>query len=328
MNAVATLSSWAVLVTGGTGFIGSHLVRRLVKEGARVHVAARAGNDPWRIRDLLPDLTLWPVDVTDAEAIGRCVTTAKPELVFHLAGTTDGRWLDPQWQQLDASATTNWTGTINVLRAAMRTGLRCFVRAGGLEEYGTGPVPSDENQRERPVSAYSASQVAVTHYCQMLHRAAGAPTVSLRLGLTYGPGQSERFFIPSLIRHCLTGQPFHMSAGEQGRDLVYVDDVVDAFVRAARTPAAVGEVINCCSGQEYRIRDVADLVLRLTGATIPLSVGSAPRRAGEVDHQAGCCDRASRLMGWSPRTKLEGGLARTIAGYREQLRTASPAVVD
>lgn len=311
------LTASSVLVTGGTGFIGSHLARRLVRGGARVHVLARPGGDPWRVRDVLPALTVWPGDVTDPASIEACLAGAAPEVVFHLAGTTDGRWPDPGRARLDRGLATNLGGTLAVLRAAGRAGVRRLVRAGSLEEYGAAPAPYDEGGRERPLSAYAVSALAATHACQMGHLDAGVPAVTLRLAVTYGPGQTGRFFVPSLIRHCLRAQPFELSAGEHGRDLAFVDDVVEAFLAAAVAPGAVGEVINVGSGNDYRIRDVAGLVLRLAGADIPLRAGTGPRRPGDVERMVGRVGRAERLLGWSARTGLEDGLARTIAWYRE-----------
>lgn len=321
---MSAFSSLSVLVTGGTGFIGSHLTRRLVREGARVHLLVRPESRSWRIRDVWADVTCWQGNVTDFDSVERCITGARPAVIFQVAGATHGRGLANDLAQIDQSIEMNLKGTLNVLKAAHRCeqAVQCIVRTGGLEEYGNGKAPYDEDQRESPVSAYSASQVATTHYCQMMGRGLGLPIVTLRPALTYGPAQSTSFLVPALILHCLEGRDFEMTSGEQGRDYVYVEDVVDAYLRAALTPEARGEVINIGSGREYRIRDVAERILRLTEAAIRLQTGRSPRPC-EIQHLFCRIEKAARILGWSPRTALEEGLAYTIAWYREHGAGAS-----
>jgi nucleoside-diphosphate-sugar epimerase len=246
------------------------------------------------------------------------VAGARPAVVFHLAGDTAVRRLAGDLAQLDRSVAANLTGTLNMLRAAHEAGPAParVVRAGGLEEYGNGPAPYREDQRERPVSPYSAGQVAATHYAQMLGATVGLPVVTLRLALTYGPAQSAEFLVPTLIRQCLAGRDFDMTSGEQGRDYLYVADAVEALVRATAAPAAVGEVINVGSGVEVPVRAVAEAIVRLTGAGIRLRVGAVCRRDSEIEHLV--CDpaKARRLLGWEAVTDLGDGLTRTIAWYR------------
>lgn len=314
-----TLRGVAVLVTGATGFLGSHLTRRLVAEGARVNVMVRAGSRSDRLADVLPRIVQWTADLADGAAIARCVAAAAPRVVFHMAGDTAGRsWTaagDPD--VLQRSYDLNLGGTLHLLTALVRPpGCARIVRAGGLEEYGTGPLPYREDQREAPVSPYSASQVAATHLAQMLHRRAGLPVVTLRPALVYGPDQAASFFIPSLILACLARRAFDMSAGDQTRELVFVDDVIEAFIRAAISPSIEGQVINIGSGVESSIREVADLVRRLAGSDSPLRVGALSGRGAGLDRLV--CDpaRARDLLAWEARTPLADGLSRTIAWYR------------
>ena len=148
------------------------------------------------------------------------------------------RRFDGAWEAVERSLEVNLVGTINVLHAALESGapVAAFVRAGGLEEYGLAATPFEESQREQPVSPYSASQVAATHYCEVLQRHTSVAIVTLRPALVYGPDQSTDFFIPGLIVSCLRGIDFEMTEGEQTRDLLFVDDLVDAFLLAASRP--------------------------------------------------------------------------------------------
>jgi nucleoside-diphosphate-sugar epimerase len=313
------------LVTGGTGFIGSHLVRRLLTEGVRVHLFIRPESSYWRIRDILAKVTLWQGNLLDPTAVQHCLQGSNPDVIFHLAGTTEGRSIDPQLSQLETSIDTNIKGTLNLIQAVHQSklGVQCLIRTGGLEEYGTGAAPYHEAQREQPVSPYSASQVATTHYCQMLQPYLSFSVVTVRLALVYGAAQSTRFFIPSLITHCLKGQDFAMTSGAQTRDLIYVDDVVTALLKTARTPGLNGEIINIGTGIGHPIRDVAQKILKLTQADIDLKIGDTSSRTAEIQQLYCQIDKARELLGWLPTTDLDTGLTQTIAWFEHQQEAAN-----
>jgi nucleoside-diphosphate-sugar epimerase len=218
----------------------------------------------------------------------------------------------------------NLEGTLTMVRETVeaRHPVAVFVRAGGLEEYGTGATPYVETQREQPISPYSASQVAATHYCEMLQRQTTTPLVTLRPALVYGPAQSTDFLIPSLITSCLHGTDFDMTAGTQYRDLLYIDDLVDAFVRALTREGVTG-VINVGHGIEHAIRDVAQEIVRLCGTESRLRLGARPERPGDLPHLVTTTQRANELLDWQPAVPLTEGLARTIAWYRGHLTARS-----
>jgi UDP-glucose 4-epimerase len=198
-----------------------------------------------------------------------------------------------------------------------KTALECFVNTGASEEYGDGLVPFREDQREIPVSPYSASKVAATYFCQMLHKSMGLPIITLRLFLTYGPYQDTNMFIPSLIQHCLERKDFPMTEGDQTREFNYVDDIVEAYLLAATNPNVIGEIINIGNGIEYSIRDVAEKIVNMMGNPIQLLIGALPKRAGETNHFFCNNEKAQKLLGWSPQIGLDEGLERTINRYKK-----------
>ena len=140
-------------------------------------------------------------------------------------------------------------------------------------------MPYIESQREQPVSPYSASQVAVTHYLQMLAPHLSYRALTVRPALIYGPAQSSTFFIPRLIEHCLQGRDFGISSGHQGRDLLYIDDLIDALLLLLETPLSTGEIVNIGAGREYMMADVAATIIRLTGAKIRLIKDTTRKQA-------------------------------------------------
>jgi UDP-glucose 4-epimerase len=327
---VRPLAGRRTLVTGASGFIGSHLVARLLDEGAEVHVLQRDDSTAQRLAPLLARLRVWRGDVTDRAAVHAAFEGAAPDLVVHLAADTTVRRTQEGWAAVERSVRVNLEGTLTMVRATLdaRHPVSVFVRAGGLEEYGTGATPYVETQREQPISPYSASQVAATHYCEMLQHDTSIPLVTLRPALVYGPAQSTDFLIPSLITSCLRGLDFDMTAGTQYRDLLYIDDLVEAFVRTLTRDSVRGGIINVGHGVEHAVRDVAQEIVRLCGGKGRLRLGARPARPGDLTHLVTSTRRASELLDWHPVVPLSDGLARTIAWYRAHLADqASPAIV-
>lgn len=304
-----------VLVTGATGFIGRHLVARLVAERLEVHALQRPGG-----ADASPGISRWSADLRDGPAVADIVARVRPRTVFHLSGHTAGRG------RIDGATVAeafdvNVHGTLALWRAveSHAPDLASAVAVGGLEEYGNGPVPFLETQREQPISAYSSSQVAATHLSQYWHRAHGLPVTVLRLALVYGPGQASTFLVPALIDACLADRPFALTAGTQTREYVYIDDVVEALCRAAVHRHAIGHIVNIGDGIERRVVDVARLVADRTGRPDCLQVGSRPPRASEVLRMVSDTTLARQLLGWTATTRFDDGVSATIAWHERRL---------
>jgi nucleoside-diphosphate-sugar epimerase len=258
--------------------------------------------------------------VTDLDSLTQCCRRAQPETIFHLAGDTSGRRFHGDWHDIERALQVNFQGTLNMVRAAVLSAapVRNFIRTGGLEEYGAGSTPFTEDQRERPRSPYSASQVAVTHFCQMLQPQLPFDVVTLRPALVCGPAQSTDFLIPGLIDALLRGKRFATTNGEQMRDLLYVDDVVAALRAAGQAHDLKGAIINICSGREHRIRDVVAWIATALDATSLVDFGAAPERDGDLVHLRGDTAQAQRLLGWRAVVSVHDGLSRTIEWYRSQ----------
>lgn len=312
-----SLENTVVLVTGAEGFIGSYLTRTLYKEGAIINAIVYPANSIWRINDLVNKIKIYPVDLKNERSLRKLLLKVRPKKIFHLAADTDhSRRLSLTKEILH----NNLWGTVNLLLSAAGLELDCFVNTGTCEEYGVNNAPFKETQRECPVSPYSASKVCATYIASMFHKSFGLPVVTLRPFLTYGPAQDKNMFIPSLIISCFKNKSFKMTEGRQTRELNYVEDVVEGFVKAAVTPQAIGEVINLGNGKEYMIMEVAKLVKRLTAAKIKLQIGAIPYRPAEVMRFYSDSRKAERILGWKAKTPLEEGLKITIEWYRKHLR--------
>jgi nucleoside-diphosphate-sugar epimerase len=297
-----------VLVTGGCGFIGNVLVRRLEKFGASVVTLG--------VKKISTDASKkhLNIDLRDASAVKAAVAPLRPGYVFNLGGYIDhapfrlgGR------RVVDA----HFTGTANLIEAIDWDGLKAFVQVGSSDEYGGAAAPQREDMREAPISPYAAAKTAATHLVQALARTENFPGVVARLFLVYGPGQDQRRFLPQLINGCLRKEEIPVSGGEQYRDFCYIDDVVDGLLSCALTPEARGQVFNIASGQGVTIRSVIEMVVDIVGAGSPI-FGAHPYRPGENMALYAEVARGREALGWEATTGLREGLARTIAWYQDQ----------
>ena len=199
----------------------------------------------------------------------------------------------------------------NLLETIPRQNLKRFVHIGSSDEYGNVPAPQHEDLREQPISPYSLAKVASTHFLQMLHRTENYPVVTLRLFLTYGPGQDTARFLPQIIRGCLDDSTFPTSSGEQLRDFCYVDDTIQAILQALVVPGAEGEVFNVASGKPVSIRTMIEKVCTFTGSGKP-QYGGVPFRPGENMALYASVGKAEKYMQWKSTTDLDRGLQKTI----------------
>jgi nucleoside-diphosphate-sugar epimerase len=300
------------LVTGAAGFIGSHLVDRLLADGHEV-VGVDDMSSGANVR---PGVELWEMDVSDP-ALAERAAVRRPEVVFHLAAQVSVRLsvADPQ-----GDARTNVVGTANVLEAARAAGARKVVFTSSCAVYGVPdalPVPPDAELR--PASPYAASKVAGEVYAGMYRQLHGIDFTTLTLANVYGPRQTpegEAGVVSIFTDALLAGRPTKVFGdGTQTRDYVYVGDVVDAFARAGGE-AGGGLRLNVGTGAQTADRDLHSLVAAAAGA--PDEPEFAPPRLGDLPAMAIDPGRTREALGWEPRTGLREGLAETVAWARDR----------
>lgn len=296
----------AVLVTGGGGFIGGCIVRRLVGEGADVHVVLREETVPWRLEDILDRVTVHRVDLLDADAVGNAVRTIAPREVFHMA--THGAYeIQSDARRILA---TNVLGSYNLLEASVAAGVAVLVNAGTSSEYGLKRDPMRETDCLEPNSVYAVSKAAQTHLASLMARRGPTAVVTFRLFSVYGPWEEPTRLLPTLIRRARAGLPLEMAARETARDFVYVDDVVDALLATDRFPAVTGEVFNLGTGIQSTLPEVVAAVQAAVGERSEVRWGAMAPRHWDTDRWQADVSRARRMVGWSPRHTLREGVAR------------------
>lgn len=295
-----------MLITGGGGFLGSHLTRALLQRGERPLLVSRRADLGLLPTDLRDGVRGEAADLCDAGQVESLFQRERPTTVFHLAGAR-GR---------DAAAAVrcaevNITATLRVLEAAGRHGATRIVMTGSAEEYGAQSGVLSESLPTRPASVYGITKAAGTALALALAEQ-GCPVTVLRPFTVYGPGQPDEMFLAAALKAAVEGRAFQMTEGRQRRDLVYVTDVVEALLAAAETDAAVGRVVNIGSGEGRPLCEVARLVWRLSGALGPLEIGARPAAAHELFDTCADITLARELLGWRPKVGLEEGLRRTL----------------
>ena len=305
---------WRVLVTGAAGFVGAVLTRRLVADGHRVHVLLKPGTSSWRLADVERDLTLYEGDLTDEAATWEIVQAAHPDVIYHLAA--HGGYSSQN--DADAILRTNFLGTWNLLKACAGIDYHVFVNTGSSSEYGFKDHASRETDVLEPNSYYAVSKSAQTLLCQYVARAESRPITTFRLFSVYGPFEEPSRLVPTLIRRCLEGKDLTLTDPYTARDFVYVDDVVDAYLRLDELARLSGEILNIGTGLQTPLEQIVALLLQQTGARVACHWGSMPNRIWDTRTWVGDCDKSQRLLGWKAHTSLADGLARTIGWTRRR----------
>jgi UDP-glucose 4-epimerase len=304
-----------ILVTGGAGFIGSHLATRLTRLGHEVRILDNlATGHRSSVLALGEDVELVEGDIQSYERVHNAV--AGCEVVFHQAALPS---VPRSVQDPLTSNATNVTGTLNVLLAARDAGVRRVVFASSSSIYGAEPdLPAREDAAPRPISPYATAKLACEGYCRTFTEVYGLETVALRYFNVFGPRQDPRSeyaaVIPRFITTLLAGDaPTIFGDGEQSRDFTFVDDVVEANLLAMDARGVAGQVFNVARGERTTVNGLLAELQAVTEVTTDPHY--APGRAGEVRHSLADVSRARNMLGWEPQVDLCEGLLRTVQSF-------------
>lgn len=306
------------VVTGGAGFIGSHLVRRLVTDGNEVVVVDNLSTGSLsNLEGLEHRIKFVQGDIRNKELLQSLFSGA--QVVFHQAAFVSV----PQSVEDPMEAhDVNVNGTLCVLSAARETGVRRVVLASSCAVYGDSPVvPKEETMTPDPISPYACTKYIMEIYAKMYSELYGLETVCLRYFNVYGPGQNPNSeyaaVIPKFISRMLRGErPIIFGDGTQSRDFICVDDVVEANLKAANIPGISGWTINIGSGKEYCLNDLVNMLNRILGINLAPIYG--PTREGDIMRSLSGMEVAQKALGFAPKVLLEEGLKKTVAWYQNR----------
>lgn len=301
-------------LTGATGFVGSHVARKLVKSGVEVHILARKDSSFVRLNDVRSELTIHLGEMTDAESIARAVSAARPDRIFHFANAGVYGGISTSSERLTE---VNTAGLVNLLVALRALEYEAFVNIGSSSEYGLKTSPMREDDVCEPISVYGTSKLVATRAATVEAMEYEKPIATFRLFSPYGPFDDPSRLIMQATRSLAARTPFRLPHPDAVRDYEYIDDVVDLLTCAAGNIGKhSGEVFNVGSGREVRATEVVETIARLTHTEeflhiLPPNSGSL----GESESPRWVADTAktNKAFSWSARTSLTDGLASTVA---------------
>lgn len=303
-----------VLLTGGTGFVGANLARRLIREGHDVHLLVRPDMSPWRIEEIRDGIRLHEVELADESAVNTAVQEIRPDWVFHLAA--HGAY---SWQTgLQQIMRTNVTGTVNLVHACLRVGFEAFINTGSSSEYGAKDHAPSEQEWIDPNSEYAVTKAFATQFCRFTALRHALPLITVRLYSVYGPYEDPMRLISSVIVRGLAGALPPLVRPDIARDYVHVEDVERAYLLAAQgaDQAPRGAVYNVGTGTQTTLRQVVNVARRMLPIREEPSWGSLADRQWDTDVWVADSARIRSELGWYPSHAFEDGFRRTVEWFR------------
>ena len=312
-----------VVVTGGAGFIGSHLVKRLVRDGNEVIVVDNLSESSLdKLEPIIEHVDFRKSDIRDLDGLVKIFSGV--DTVFHLAAL---RSVKRSVDNPVATNDNNISGTLNVFEAARINNVRRVVSASSSSVYGkTSSKVLKETQRPNPQSPYALTKLAGEIYAKQFFDLYGMDIVSLRYFNVFGPGQDPKgeyaVVVPLFIDRLMNSKPPRIDwDGKQSRDFTHVDNVVEANLLAAKKSGVGGEVFNIAAGNSYSVNYLFDKISKLLGVEIKALKG--PKRAGDVRYTCGSVEKAKEKLGFKIVLDFEKGLKKTVAWYRKALKKPS-----
>lgn len=309
-----------LVVTGGTGFVGSHIVRQALAAGDEIAVVTRGALHESRLADVADRVTAITGHFGDVEALRASMARFSPSVVVHAAWFGVGNRFRHDPQQVEA----NVTGTAALVSVAADAGARAFVGFGSQAEYGPHEGPLDESAETRPTTRYGVGKLAAGHLARIVCEERGLRYGWLRLFSSYGPDDNPEWMLPALVRQLLGGARPALTEGRQRWDFVHVGDVARAARAVAEHPTAHG-VFNLGSGSAPPLRETIEMVRDYVDPALPLGFGEVPYRPDQVMWLQANIARLHSATGWQPQVLLQDGLRELVDATRRQVMAGDPS---
>jgi len=311
------------LITGAAGFVGSCLLRELIRRNEDVHIILRSESDRWRIRDIIDKTTCHISDLSSKEALTDILLRAKPTVIYHLAAHGAYSYQN----EADKIVDTNIVGTWHLLQASSRIDYELFVNTGSSSEYGFKRSAMRETDLLEPASYYAVTKCSQTLLCCHFAKQEGKPIVTLRPFSLYGPFEDASRFIPTLMKALLLKKTMKLVAPEVSRDYVYIDDMIEAYLMVDSLKTCAGEIFNIGTGVQSSIKEVVEKAVRVTNETTAFEWGAMQNRMWDTANWVADISKARRMLNWIPKISLEQGLLLTWGWFKEHAALYPPRTV-
>lgn len=304
-----------VLITGATGFIGSHLTRRLLKEGYQIAIIKLVDDDAYRIKNLCGDIEIYNADLRNTQAMCECFSQSKPESVLHLATYYA---VSHKPEEIETMVDTNVLGTVNLLEASKEFAVKLFVNTSSCFVYKESNKKLHEGADLSPFNLYALTKLHAEEACTYYAEKNGVKCVTFRIFPPYGPGDHERRLIPYVIKNLLDANEIKMTTGKQRWDFVYVEDIVDAYVKLLSVFGSfrAHEILNIGTGRAVSVRDVVLRIKDILSSQTEPQWGAIPHRDDEIYFMCADTRKTEEFLSWKAKTPIEEGLKHTIQWFR------------
>lgn len=296
-----------VFITGAGGFIGANLTRKLLSLGYDVHIVSKPTSNLWRLKDIEKDIKIHGADILEEEKLKETLSKIRPDFIFHLAA------YGSYSIQRDAEKIigTNINGTLNLLNASWGINYKSLVITGTSSEYGFKQKPMKETDVLEPISFYAASKASATLLSQVFAREHKKPVSIVRPFSVYGQYEEPTRFIPTVINALINGTDINLTPGDQRRDFVYIDDVINAYLSFLETNKNLtGEIFNIGTGIQYSNDEVVETLFKITGKKVNIKKGAFEKRMWDTSNWVADISKIKRELGWQPKFTLEKGLKK------------------
>lgn len=304
-----------VFITGATGFVGSHIARRLVVQGYEVHALVRPQSDLWRIRDIEPRLAKHTGDLTDREAIRRIIQEVNPRHILHFAVSTAMSGVTAEGDEVVRA---NLIGIVNLIDGSRDINYASFINTGTFLEYGSATEPSKEDSKYcEPPEIYSITKLASTLYGQATAKKDGKPIITIRLFTPFGPAITKGRLVHNIVVSAIKNEPIKMTGPKITRDFIYVEDLCDLYLEAMKKAGEYkGNSFNAGSGRATTFEELVGIVKEKAGSKSPVEWGTLPSVIYDNNLWQADMQKTFSHFSWRPKHSLEEGLAKTISWFR------------
>lgn len=297
------------LVTGATGFIGANLVRRLVSRGDKVSIIVRDKDLNWRINDIADKVAVYICDILDLSLV-KIIKKISATHIFHFASYGSLPIENDFKMMIDV----NVKGTMNLLNAVEKTSFSLFLNAGTSSEYGIKDKSMKETNIAEPVNDYGVSKLAQTLFCSQFAKRRSLPVVTFRLSSPYGYHEEYSRLVPSVVLKAISNNPIEASSQKNVRDFIFIEDVIDAFIKACDVSFASGDTINISYGNQHSVGDVVSSVIKYARSKSSIEWGAVEKQHRQIEPKKWIVSntKARKILRWKPRYSLDDGIIKTV----------------